>query len=205
MVPGSDRVYLEVGKRWVFACAVDWPGWCRRAKGDSAAIDTLVEYAPRYRAVLGPDFGLGEVRVVGRVDGNATTDFGAPAVIGPWDMEPLDEDELERQLGVLEAAWRTFDAVVAAAPLELRKGPRGGGRDRDQVAEHVYAAERAYSGKAFGVPVPPRISWADQRASITASMRDHLATGAWPRRYALRRLAWHVLDHAWEIEDRSSS
>ena len=25
----------------------------------------------------------------------------------------------------------------------------------------------------------------------------------WNRRYAARRVAWHVLDHAWEIEDRT--
>ncbi|HET6213465.1 MAG TPA: hypothetical protein VFE14_11405, partial [Micromonosporaceae bacterium] len=25
----------------------------------------------------------------------------------------------------------------------------------------------------------------------------------WPARYAARRIAWHVLDHAWEIEDKS--
>jgi len=26
----------------------------------------------------------------------------------------------------------------------------------------------------------------------------------WPPRYAARRIAWHALDHAWEIEDRST-
>ncbi len=25
----------------------------------------------------------------------------------------------------------------------------------------------------------------------------------WPARCAARRIAWHALDHAWEIEDRS--
>ena len=25
----------------------------------------------------------------------------------------------------------------------------------------------------------------------------------WPVRYWIRRTAWHVLDHAWEIEDKS--
>ena len=25
----------------------------------------------------------------------------------------------------------------------------------------------------------------------------------WPHRYAARRIAWHVLDHAWEMEDRA--
>jgi hypothetical protein len=26
----------------------------------------------------------------------------------------------------------------------------------------------------------------------------------WPPRYVARRMAWHLLDHAWEIEDRSA-
>jgi hypothetical protein len=30
-----------------------------------------------------------------------------------------------------------------------------------------------------------------------------IAGRRWPPRYAARRIAWHVLDHAWEIEDRS--
>ena len=30
-----------------------------------------------------------------------------------------------------------------------------------------------------------------------------LPGGAWTQRYAARRIAWHILDHAWEIEDRS--
>ena len=25
----------------------------------------------------------------------------------------------------------------------------------------------------------------------------------WPPRYAAARIAWHALDHAWEIEDRT--
>jgi hypothetical protein len=30
-----------------------------------------------------------------------------------------------------------------------------------------------------------------------------IAGRKWPPRYAARRVAWHALDHAWEIEDRS--
>jgi hypothetical protein len=30
-----------------------------------------------------------------------------------------------------------------------------------------------------------------------------LADRKWTARYAARRIAWHALDHAWEIEDRS--
>ena len=41
-VPEPTRVSLELGKLWVFAAAVDWPGWCRRGKGEEAAIEALL-------------------------------------------------------------------------------------------------------------------------------------------------------------------
>ena len=47
------RVYLETGRRWVFAGAVDWPGWCRRAQGDEAALEALLGYADRYERAVG--------------------------------------------------------------------------------------------------------------------------------------------------------
>ena len=39
-------VYLKRRKNWVFASSLDWPGWCRRGKGDIAAIDALKSYCP---------------------------------------------------------------------------------------------------------------------------------------------------------------
>jgi hypothetical protein len=191
----TSRVYLETGKTWTFACALDWPGWCRRGKGEEAALEALLEYADRYAAAVGeaPDRAL---TVVGRVPGNATTDFGAPAVVSSWEG-PLAASALPR----LQACWQAFDAVVASAPSQLRKGPRGGGRDRDAVADHVREAERAYGSKV-GARVPPRTPWPAQREALL----DALGTGegtSWPASYAVRRIAWHVLDHAWEVEDRS--
>ncbi len=118
-----------------------------------------------------------------------------------------------RQALLVEAAWTVFDRVVAAAPQELRKGPRGGGRDRDRIVEHVVGAEHAYAremGLKAEAPSPA------DRAAVAAMRRAMLdALGAptdgsvlagrkWTSRYAARRIAWHVLDHAWEIEDRSS-
>jgi hypothetical protein len=197
------RVYLETGKTWTFAAAVDWPGWCRRGKGEQGALDVLASYAPRYAAVAGRGFAPGELEVIGRVPGTATTDFGAPDGRGPWDDEPLPPAEADRLTGLLEASWRTFDDVVAGAPEQLRKGPRGGGRDRDAVVDHVREAERAY-GRKIGVRLPPRMPWAEQRPAVAAALRAGTAAGSWPARYALRRFAWHVLDHAWEIEDRST-
>lgn len=195
------RVYLECGQKWTFACALDWPGWCRRAKGDEAAVEELLSYADRYAAAVGPSFVPAEAAVVGRVTGNATTDFGAPAVPTEWDLEALDNAELDRQLNVLARTWQYFDAVVANAPAGLRKGPRGGGRDRDDVRRHVMEAERSYAPKA-GARVPPRTPWEQQRAMITDAF-GRREDAQWPARYVLRRMAWHVLDHAWEIEDRS--
>ena len=199
--PATTRVSLEQGKRWVFATALDWPGWCRRGRGDEAAIDILLDYSGRYARVAGPGFAPGQVTVVGRVASDMSADFGAPGVPGPWDDEPLPPAAADRQTGLLEAAWRYLDSVVASAPAQLRKGPRGGGRDRDAIAEHVREAERSYGRKA-GARVPPRTPWEQQRAAIVAALRAG-TPGAWPVRYVIRRMAWHVLDHAWEIEDKS--
>jgi hypothetical protein len=196
------RVGLETGRRWVFATALDWPGWCRRAKGEEAALDTLIEYAGRYAPVAGPSLRPGELEVVGRVPGNSITDFGAPDRQGPWDAEPLGTGEAARLTGLLEACWRYLDSVLAAAPEVLVKGPRGGGRDRDAIADHVRGAERTLSCAKAGIRVAPRTPWDQQRAALAAALRDGAPGGTWPARYVIRRSAWHVLDHAWEIEDR---
>jgi hypothetical protein len=200
--PATTRISLESGKTWVFATALDWPGWCRRGKGEEAAVDVLLDYAGRYARVAGPGFAPGQAAIVGRVASDMSADFGAPGVPGPWDDEPLPPAEADRLTGLLEAAWRYFDGVVAAAPAQLRKGPRGGGRDRDAIVDHVREAERSY-GRKVGPRVPPRTPWEQQRTEIAAALRTGTPGGAWPPRYAIRRLAWHVLDHAWEIEDKS--
>lgn len=190
-------VYLEQGRTWTFACAVDWPGWARRGKGDDAALEALLGHAQRYAAVV-PGFEPGELHVVGTLPGTGTTDFGAPDARGPWDDEPGD---VERQADLLGLCWSAFDRAVAGSAPVLRKGPRGGGRDRDAIVAHVQEAERSY-GRAYGVKVPPRTPWPEQRTAIDAAVRTGRTGGAWPVRYAVRRTAWHVLDHAWEIEDK---
>ena len=175
----ATRVYLEVGRTWTFAAAVDWPGWCRRGRGEEGALDALVDYTDRYAAVAGPDFAPGELHVVGRPPGTSTTDFGAPDARGPWDDEPLPAAEAFRLAGLLEASWQAFDAVMAGAPAELRKGPRGGGRDRDGVADHVREAERSY-GRKIGVRLPPRTPWPARglRAGAGRRCSGRLVAGA---------------------------
>jgi hypothetical protein len=194
-------VYLEEGAKSVFAVSIDWPGWCRRAATADGALAELDRYRDRYRAAVGGEFDPGSLEVIGSVAGNRTTDFGAPDARGPWDADALAPGELERQVSLLGACWTAFDAVVASSSETLRKGPRGGGRDRDAVVNHVREAERAY-GRKVGTRVPPRTDWVDQRVAITAGLLTAPPGTAWPIGYTIRRMAWHVLDHAWEIEDK---
>ncbi|MDP8936856.1 MAG: hypothetical protein M3O23_03870 [Actinomycetota bacterium] len=214
----STPVYLEVGSKKVFACALDWPGWARAAKTDEGALEALAAYAGRYRAVPEaagvrfPKSAGAELEVVERLPGSATTDFGAPDAKAAADLTPLTKPRAERMAALLEASWTVFDRVVAATPAELRKGPRGGGRDRDKMVDHVLGAEAAYA-RAIGLklrqaPLGDRAAITDVRSAILAALRAARqpapATGkGWPYRYAARRMSWHVLDHAWEMEDRS--
>ncbi|MGN9839955.1 hypothetical protein ACTMTI_17690 [Nonomuraea sp. H19] len=204
------RLYLELGPKKVFACSLDWPGWCRIAKGEEAAIERLMEYVPRYRIIAeraGLEFAPGEPVVVARVPGTPVTDFGAPYQVPDLDQEPLPAEPAERGVALLRAAWDLFDEVAAAAPEELRKGPRGGGRDRSKIVNHVEEAERSYA-RMVGVRHKPFKAPGD-RGAMRAELAEVLSrpwqppqTTAWPPRYALRRIAWHVIDHIWEIEDR---
>ncbi|HKS99518.1 MAG TPA: hypothetical protein VJT31_08320, partial [Rugosimonospora sp.] len=101
--------------------------------------------------------------------------------------------------------------VVAGAPAELRKGPRGGGRDRDRIVEHVLGAEPGY-GRMLGLKFPAApdlVAAAESRELILAALRkpsdgSPMRLRGWPPRYAAHRIAWHALDHAWEIQDRST-
>ncbi|MFC7383153.1 hypothetical protein [Sphaerisporangium rhizosphaerae] len=207
-------VYLEIGPKRVFACACDWPGWCRVAKGEEAALEALAEYIPRYRVIAdraGLPFEPDAFTVVERAPGGSTTDFGAPEAIPAIDARPVDAATAERDAALLRAAWSVLDEVAAASPEELRKGPRGGGRDRDKMVAHVVEAERAYARK-IGVRHKP-FPMADLAARD--ALREDIAAvlaepsggwspeaGGWPARYAARRMAWHVIDHIWEMEDR---
>ena len=213
-------VYLEAGNTRVFACSLDWPGWCRRAKTDEESLDALAAYTARYAVVAkraGQRFpaAVPTFDVVERIAWRGAkefsyVDFGALGAAAQRDSEPLTAAQAKRLGALVAAAWGVLDDVVAAAPAELRKGPRGGGRDRDGIFAHVVAAETAYARK-LGVrqkkPQDPEEIDA-VRAGILAAISGSRAgtppiAKGWLPRYAARRIAWHVLDHAWEIEDRS--
>ena len=139
------RVYIEQGKSTVFAVCLDWPGWCRHAKTQDLAIAALDDYRARYAEVVNGPFKPGAFSVVGNVKGTGTTDFGAPDALGPWDDVALTTRELQRQLALLQDGWDYFDRTVKLAPPTMKRGPRGGGRDRDAIVDHV--REARYEGK----------------------------------------------------------
>ncbi len=211
------RVVIEATEKRAFASAVDWPGWSRTAKTGDAALQALAEHAERYAVVTaeaGIPFAPGEYTVIERVRGTATTDFGAPDVPTAAEGKRLSSADARRMVALVEAAWAVLDRVARGAPPSLRKGPRGGGRDRDAIVEHVLAAEHAYAGK-LGVKVPAphrgdKKAIATMRGAIVEVLRgarsaDALVERGWLPRYAARRIAWHALDHAWEIENRSDA
>jgi hypothetical protein len=194
------RVYLEVGGKRTFASAADWPGWSRSGKDEASALENLAAYAPRYMKVakIARKEFPSEPRfdVVERTKGNATTDFGAPGIPAMDETRHLTAAETRRMIELLEASWRYLDNVRARAPEELRKGPRGGGRDREKMYQHVLDAEVGYA-PAIGL----RLKQAD-RPAILDAIRNPKPGTKWPVAYVVRRIAWHALDHAWEMEDR---
>jgi hypothetical protein len=217
-------VYLESGSKRIFAGAIDWPGWCRGARDEEGALGALFTYADRYRRAIG-SARLGfavpgaedELRVVDRVDGDATTDFGAPGAAPAVDRGPVDDADLKRSERILRACWRTFDGAVRAADgVRLAKGPRGGGRDVEQIVRHVADADRAYLSKlGAGIRVaeegarallPVRAALVEALWALPRDEPDRTGPRGgryWTPRYGVRRIAWHALDHAWELQDRT--
>jgi hypothetical protein len=220
-------IYTEAGSKRVFTGALAWPGWCRSGKDEELALEALIAAAPRYAMVvkgIRPAFHVPKkadaLRVVERLPGDATTDFGAPSVAPKADARSVDAKELARLKRLLEASWAAFDrAAERAAGTKLRTGPRGGGRTLTKVVGHVLGAESSYVRKLASKG--PDVSERRARAmapqvrevaleALTRAVTDGLPEAGprggklWTPRYFVRRAAWHVLDHAWEIEDRSA-
>ena len=150
--------------------------------------------------------------MVERLAGSASTEFGVPGAVAKRDTTPLPAAEGKRLASLVEAAWAVYDRILSRTPAELRKGPRGGGRDRDKMADHVRDAEGAYVRKLGLRLAPPDRhdgrALADFRGAIAEAIQRPsngaaLVEKGWPQRYAARRIAWHALDHAWEMQDRS--
>jgi hypothetical protein len=218
-------VYLEIGKKRTFAGAIDWPGWCRSGSDEPSALQALFDYGPRYATVLrrsrlsftAPE-EIAMFAVIERLEGNATTDFGAPCMAPSNDSEPVSSVELQRLQKILKACWRTFDANVRAASGQaLRKGPRGGGRELEGIIQHLLGSDGGYLAQ-LGWKLPREdVDGLDKGLDLTRQgILQGLTSAArgeipergprggirWSPRYFVRRVAWHVLDHAWELENR---
>ncbi len=219
-------IYIESGAKKTFAVAVEWPGWARSGKDEQSAIQALLDYGRRYGAAIASarlgfkaPAKVSEFAIVERLKGDATTEFGTPGQIPKVDAKPVDDAELRRLQNLLKACWRFFDDTAEEAEGQtLRTGPRGGGRSREKIISHVLGAEHAYL-TALGVKTPflegdtPDVTQVEEFRKVVskglqASAHGELPTKGprggrrWPARYFVRRAAWHLLDHAWEIEDR---
>jgi len=217
---GALRVTLEVGKkRKVVAGAIDWPGLDRWGASVDAAIDKLLSYRPRYagiaeRAGLGSAFDRArDVEVAERVPGSSSTDFwGVAHVPSQLEADVLTPADLERRLDILQACWAYFDDMAARVSADLLPGSRGGVRTRDGIIRHTYLTEP----DQFSRKVEVRTSFDDvltatglaaHRTAYIEAIRAYNADGraarTWPIQFLIRRTANHVMDHAWELEDRN--
>lgn len=222
------NTYLEIGKKRTFAGSLDWPGWCRSGRDEESALQAILDYGPRYGRVLratrlgfqAPG-AVSSFVVIERLEGNATTDFGAPAAAPSADGSRVDSNELHRFEKILKACWRTLDASAeTAVGKTLRTGPRGGGRGLESILQHVLGADEGYLNQVgWKLQRDKSINTVQQLAQTRLAIIDALRASArgeipakgprgglrWTARYFLRRVVWHVLDHAWEIEDRLAS
>ncbi len=215
-------VYLEVGQKRVFAGALDWPGWCRSGRNEASALQALYEAGPRYARVLRSArlgfkaaAGVSDFVILERLKGNTTTDFGAPDAAPSVDARPMNDVALKRLQAILRACWREFDKVTQAATGHtLRVGPRGGGRDLEKIRQHVLGAEAGYlSALGWKADLSDSTDVLEQTRQSVLNGLEAAANGEipargprggmrWTPRYFVRRAAWHILDHVWEIEDR---
>jgi hypothetical protein len=219
-------VVLEVGKKRIFAIARDWPGWCRSGSDEEVALRALFEYGPHYQQALktskirfAAPKQLSEFVVVERIKGDATTDFGAPSRAWSEDNRPIPQQELKRFRKIMQACWLQLDeAVQAATGRVLRKGPRGGGRTLRKIREHVCDVDVAYLTSLGGklklrenLGLNHRLALVREEilAALDGAARGEIPAHGprggirWTPRHFVRRLAWHELDHAWEIGSRA--
>jgi hypothetical protein len=225
MLLARIAVFLEITPTQTVASALDWPGWSRAGRDENTALDVLADYAARY-APVAEQAGLGfpstaGFEIVERVPGGPPTAFAAPECRRPFphitaqaDRANVTSAGARRLTDLLTGAWTIFDRIAAASPAELSKGPRGGGRDRDQLIDHVIGAETAYARKLGLKLKKPGIenytAIEEQRGAITVvvgapSDGSPIEPAGWTSHYAARRIAWHVLEHAWEMQDRAQS
>lgn len=217
------RVMIEMGRKKpvAVASAFEWPGWDRSGKSEDDALRVLESYRSRYAPVaalarLADEFaGTGDPVVVERIEGIGMTDFyGISMKPAAAEQEQMSDAECERKIALLQGCWTYFDDVASRVSAELRKGPRGGGRERDRIIEHVNNVEISDFSRKVGLAVPIEAQQDPEalrayREEFIDAIRDYSARGAparnWTVQFVIRHSAYHLLDHAWEMEDRDQS
>lgn len=152
------------------------------------------------------------VEVVERYPGVGSTDFwGISFALSDIDREAVSSDVLERELALMRACWTVFDEVRSRVSAELEKGPRGGGRDRDQIVRHTVGTEQDWAKKLGLVTLPGMAlteGWLTaHRDAYRDAIRAFHARGqmarTWPLRFLIRHTAFHTMDHAWRWKIRT--
>jgi hypothetical protein len=216
------RTVIEHGtkdKRSV-AFSLDWPGWSRGAKTAEEALATLESYRERYRPIaalagMATEFdAAGPLKVVEDRVGTGSTDFwGISFSPSSTEQGPMDDAELERKIKILQASWAFFDDVAAKVSPEMRKGPRGGGRDRNRIIRHTIRTESEVFAKQVGLRIPEEGALTPEglrqhRKTYLEAMRAYNAgkvekrMRSWSLPFLIRHSAFHTLDHAWEMQDK---
>jgi len=220
------RAVVEHGtkdKRSV-AFSLDWPGWSRGAKSAEVALETLESYRERYRPIaslagMTREFDeAGPLEIVEDRVGTGSTDFWgisfSPSTTEQ--QEPMSEAELERGITLLQACWAYFDGVAARVSPEMRKGVRGGGRDRDHIIRHTIRVESLDFATRVGLRIAEEAALTPDgllqyRKDYLTAMRAYNAgevekrMRSWTLPFLIRHSAFHTLDHAWEMEDKDLS
>jgi hypothetical protein len=207
------------GKKSV-AFSLDWAGWERGGKTPEAALETLESYRERYRPIadlagMAPEFdAAGSLDVVEDHVGTGSVDFwGISFAPSSTEQGPMTEPEFDRAVELLRASWTFFDGVAARVSEEMRKGPRGGGRDRTRIWRHVIRNESEEFAKQVGIHIPEEGALTPDglkahRKNYVEAMRAYNAgeiekrMRSWTLPYLIRHSAFHTLDHAWEMEDK---
>ena len=217
-------VLIEAGTKGkkVVAYAQHWPGLERNGSRDEVALNKLATYFPRYariaeRAGLTKEFAAEanvELEVIERYIGTGGTEFwGISYAHSSIDYLPITADELDRQLALLQSCWAEFDHFGSTVSSELKRGPRGGGRMRDEIVRHLLSVEVDWMG-GLGlrydfhdvIPLDARAAYhEDVVNTIRTFHAEEKLAKTWTIPFLIRHTAYHVMDHAWEMEDRDLS
>ena len=205
------------------AFSIDWPGWSRGAKTAEVALETLEAYRDRYRPIatlagMQREFDdAGRLKVVEDMVGTGSTDFwGISFAPSSRELKPMREADLDRAITLLQACWAYFDGVAARVSPEMRKGPRGGGRDRDRIIRHTIRVESEDFAKQVGLRIEENAALTPAglrkyRKAYLAALRAYNAGEVerrmkkWTLPFLIRHSGFHTLDHAWEMEDKDLS